>query len=229
MPVANKQSTVRSADLLLVGSDPAPQRMGGSRATRPEHLQAALNAMCTLMLSSDVSLMPKRLAGKVFEKLIRPGRFTSTESEQHSLGDKLFTQALLPLSKQGAPFAALSNALSHLASSLVWTHSQSGPFASKNFENSHAHAVIVGPGGLEERSDVRIGVTVLAPYTRFPDHTQYQGRAFLALSTMEFVTGSENWVKLSLGGVAYSGAGEVTAVRCTTKPLLMLWCNIERR
>lgn len=104
-----------------------------------------------------------------------------------------------------------------------------GPFASLDFERSHAHAVIVGPGGIEERNDVRIGLTALAPYTRFPDHTQYQARAFLALSSMDFCSESDSWKKLGIGDVSYSGAGELVALLCTTKPLLMLWCNAERR
>ncbi|MGO7018569.1 dimethylsulfonioproprionate lyase family protein [Rhizobium leguminosarum] len=181
------------------------------------------------MLKPDAPIMPKRLAGKVFEKLIRPGRFPPVEKRETPENRILLQLAAEPQGPQNLAFKGITAAFFELATHLTWTLSKSGPFASRNFENSHGHAVLVGPGGIEERNDVRIGVTILAPYTRFPDHTLYQPRAFLALSQLEFCTESDSWKRLQAGEIAYSGAGEVVAMRCTTKPLLMLWCNAERR
>ncbi|MGO6882995.1 dimethylsulfonioproprionate lyase family protein [Rhizobium ruizarguesonis] len=181
------------------------------------------------MLKPDAPIMPKRLAGKVFEKLIRPGRFPPFEKREAPENHRLLQFATESLGPQDPASRGLTAAFVQLADNLTWARSKAGPFASRNFENSHAHAVLFGPGGIEERNDVRIGVTILAPYTRFPDHTQYQPRAFLALSPMEFCTESDSWKRLHAGEIAYSGAGEVVAMRCTAKPLLMLWCNAERR
>lgn len=79
MPTASQKNSTRSDDLLLVGSEPGSFSTQGNRSGRPPQLQTILNAMCSLMLSADVALMPKRLAGKVFEKLMRPGQLRLPE------------------------------------------------------------------------------------------------------------------------------------------------------
>ncbi|WP_458574514.1 dimethylsulfonioproprionate lyase family protein [Ensifer sp. Root423] len=70
----------------------------------------------------------------------------------------------------GGPLADLAKTISSIAPDLGWYRSRTGPFASINFVRGHAHALIVGPGGMEERDDVHIGATVMAPYGRYPDH-----------------------------------------------------------
>ena len=74
--------------------------------------------------------------------------------------------------------AEVAQSVWRLADALVWIRGRSGPFASLNFERAHAHSVIVGPGGLEDRADIRVGLTYMEPYSRFPDHVQRFSRAF---------------------------------------------------
>ncbi|KQV31498.1 hypothetical protein ASC97_19205 [Rhizobium sp. Root1203] len=229
MPQVNRRAPTRSDDLLLLDYDANTTHSGGGRAgSRPISLQFMVNAMCSAMLAPDTPLMPMRVAAQVFEKLIRQGQVALGEGSQTPDSQRILDIALGNLDRQKGVFGELSRNLRMLAGHLVWAQGRSGPFASRNFESSHAHAVIVGPGGIEERTDVRIGLTIMAPYTRFPDHTQYQARAFLSLSPLEFCRESESWTKAGFGAVCYSGAGELVGIRCTTKPLLLLWCNTER-
>ncbi|MBX5173337.1 hypothetical protein HJB84_26300 [Rhizobium sp. NZLR1b] len=175
--------------------------------------------------------MPKRIAGKVFEKLIRPGRFALAEASSalSAQMSETFDSALGSLSHSTGILGDLRQNFHALTRNFEWTRSPSGPFASCNFDSGHAHALLVGPGGIEERSDVRIGLLLMAPFTRFPDHIQYQARSFLALSPMEFSATQEGWKRVSVGELSYCGAGELVALRSVSKPLLCLWCNMERR
>lgn len=61
--------------------------------------------------------------------------------------------------------------------------------ASDNFVDGHANAMIIGPGGLEERSDLWIGVTLMAPHVRYPDHDHAPEEVYLVLSEGEFQQG----------------------------------------
>lgn len=229
MPGKGLKAATRRDDLLLV-NDAVAESDGGRRVNlRPPPLQNLINGMCSLMLGPDAPLMPKRLAGKVFEKLIRPGRFSVEELPAQPDQMGFFHAGLQNLSRQSDLFDNLAANLRALSPRLQWAKNGTGPFASRGFERAHAHAVIVGPTGVEQRTDVRIGITALAPYTRFPDHTQFQPRSFLALSALEFCTEQESWREMKIGDVCYGGGNEIVAMRCTANPFLMLWCNVERR
>jgi len=103
-----------------------------------------------------------------------------------------------------------------------------GPFASMNIETAHAHAIIAGASGLEEREDVTLGLTIMEPYSRFPDHIQYRARVFLALSDCEFLCDERGWQTATPGSAFYNEAGHTVAMRCTSRPLLAAWCQMER-
>lgn len=81
---------------------------------------------------------------------------------------------------------------------------------------------------MEERDDVHVGATIMAPYGRFPDHRRKHPTVFLALSRAEVRLHDEDWVVRSPGGVFFSEEGQEFAMRCTSNPLLLLWCQCVR-
>jgi hypothetical protein len=197
----------------------------GYAGIRPNALQFIVNEAFIKMLADDVALMPQRLAGKVFGKVLKPGRLaTRSHALQPSLQNHFdeCTEALW----RRRDYRELATGLRQVCSQLVWTKASSGAFASINFENSNSHSVIIGPNGLEEWEDARIGITMLAPYARMPDHCIPCPRTYLALSDAEFSTEDRGWVRTAPGTVCFSAADETAAYRSTAAPLLMIWCDV---
>lgn len=193
--------------------------------TRPSSLQSIINVSCTKMLAADVALVAQHLAGKVFGKLLRTGQTSLAAQPLRPPLQGCFDFCTKALRRYDG-YCELAESLQRACDCFFWEKSPSGPFASKNFDSANAHAVIVGPGGAEERADARIGITILTPYTRMPDHRLSCPRAYLALSAFEFSTESTGWTCAQVGTVCFAPAGEIVAYRCTTTPLLMIWCDI---
>ena len=170
--------------------------------------------------------MASFVAGKVFQRLQKPA-VSYDESETFSDVSHYIERAILNVANALPQFKHAADNLGELKTRLQWRASRSGPFASLNFEQSHAHAILVGPGGLEERHDVRVGMTLMAPYGRCPDHVQLHSRAFLLLSDGEVCFDLNNWIRAKAGTIFFNEAGRCFAMRCTSEPLLAVWCQVE--
>ncbi|WP_244490326.1 dimethylsulfonioproprionate lyase family protein [Rhizobium sp. Root708] len=218
----------READLLLHRGTRATQGdYSVRRASRPVAVQRLIGALGNIMLSDSTPMMEKFVAGKVFHRLQEPGAVANKPVTVMPLASQM-QFALRHLSQKGPSFAEVAAAIGDLAKSLEWVASKTGPFASLNIEHTHAHAVVAGASGVEERDDVALGLTIMAPYTRFPDHIQYRSRVFLALSDCEFSCDDKGWQRGSVGSIFFNDAGHNVAMRCTARPLLAAWCHVER-
>ena len=113
---------------------------------------------------------------------------------------------------------------------LIWRHRQdlSGT-ASKNFQDGHANAMIVGPGGLEERSDVWFGATLMAPNVRYPDHDHAPEETYLVMSDGEFQHGDSAWFSPGIGGSFYNPPGIKHSMRSKDQPLFAFWVLLPKR
>lgn len=97
--------------------------------------------------------------------------------------------------------------------------------ASPNFLMGHGNARIVGPHGLEERADVSLGVTLMAPNIRYPDHNDAGGHSYLVVSEGE-LKGKDDWVARGPGGFFYNPTDTTLAIRSSEKPLLIFWASL---
>lgn len=95
--------------------------------------------------------------------------------------------------------------------------------ASENFLEGHANTMIVGPGALEDRRDVWIGATLMAPNVRYPDHDHAPEETYLVLSEGEFMHGDSGWFSPGVGGSFYNVPGIRHAMRSGDKPLFAFW------
>jgi hypothetical protein len=121
--------------------------------------------------------------------------------------------------------ARVAQTFARLEPSLAWgRRSAGGPFASENFADGHANAMVVGPGGFEDRDDVWVGVSLLAPGTRYPDHKHSPEEVYLVLSPGDFRQGSAPWFAPGIGGTLYNEPNIVHAMRSGSAPLFALWC-----
>lgn len=108
---------------------------------------------------------------------------------------------------------------------LRWApRASSGPFASESWPGGHANATIVGRGGLEPRDDVQIGVSLLAPRVRYPDHRHGPEEVYLVLSSGRFKHGASPWFEPGIGGSLHNEPHINHAMASDELPLLAIWC-----
>lgn len=107
--------------------------------------------------------------------------------------------------------------------SLRWRRRASNATASENFPDGHANAMILGPGGLEDRRDAWLGVTLMAPCVRYPDHDHAPEETYLVLSEGEFRHGDSSWFAPGIGGSFFNPPGIRHAMRSGDRPLFAFW------
>jgi hypothetical protein len=106
---------------------------------------------------------------------------------------------------------------------LEWRRRTNDTSASQNFVDGHANAMIIGPGGLEDRRDIWFGVTVMAPNVRYPDHDHAPEEVYLVLSDGEFRQGEAAWFSPGVGGSFYNPPGIKHTMRSLDAPLFAFW------
>lgn len=89
--------------------------------------------------------------------------------------------------------------------------------------DGHATGMIIGPGGAEDREDVWIGMTIMGPNVRYPDHSHPPEEVYLALSNGAFRQGENEWFDPGIGGVFHNPPGIVHGMRSGDAPMLALW------
>ncbi|HEY9344998.1 MAG TPA: dimethylsulfoniopropionate lyase [Inquilinus sp.] len=95
--------------------------------------------------------------------------------------------------------------------------------ASANFVDGHANAMILGPGGLENRRDVWFGASLLAPRVRYTDHSHAPEETYLVLSDGAFRQGDGDWFTPGVGGSLYNTPFITHAMRSADMPLFAFW------
>ena len=119
--------------------------------------------------------------------------------------------------------AALGRAFASIEGRLPWRRRASAVEHEQTFWNGHANAVILGPGGLEERQDLWIGATVMAPGVRYVDHDHAPEEVYLALSPGEWWNAAMDWTDPGPAGCIYNPRGISHAMRSGAGPFLALW------
>jgi quercetin dioxygenase-like cupin family protein len=124
---------------------------------------------------------------------------------------------------QPGPVAALADAFAVIEPRLRWKVRDSAEMHDEPFLNGHANAAITGPEGLEIRHDVRIGVSLMAPNTRYPDHRHPPEEIYVVLSGGQWRQAGGPWYEPGVGGLVYNPPNIAHAMRSTERPLLALW------
>jgi hypothetical protein len=84
--------------------------------------------------------------------------------------------------------------------------------------------MIVGPNGHEPREDVWVGVSLLAPEVRYPDHHHAPEEVYLVLSRGRFRQGDADWFEPGIGGSLYNMPNIRHAMASGSAPLFAIWC-----
>ena len=117
----------------------------------------------------------------------------------------------------------LARAFARIEGQLTWGRRASADPANLAFWDGHANAVILGPGGLEDRKDVWVGATVMAPGVLYPDHNHAPAEVYLPLSPGEWWNAGMDWTDPGIGGFIYNPPGILHAMRAGPAPFLALW------
>lgn len=99
--------------------------------------------------------------------------------------------------------------------------------ASANFPDGHANTMIFGPQGLEEHSGLMLGVSLLGPQVRYPDHDHAPEETYLVMTEGEFRHGESDWFTPGVGGSFYNSPGIGHAMRSGDKPLFAFWALLS--
>ncbi len=118
---------------------------------------------------------------------------------------------------------SVADAFAGIEPQLTWKRRDGAERQGEAFLNGHANATIVGPEGIEIRRDVWIGVSLMAPQTRYPDHHHPPEEFYLVLSRGQWRQASNPWHEPGIGGLVYNPPDIVHAMRSMDEPLLALW------
>ena len=117
-----------------------------------------------------------------------------------------------------------AQALQSLAPRLAWWRRPNTAFLGKKFANSHANATVIGKGGLEERDDVCVGISLIAPGIQYPEHHHPPEEVYLVLSRGNWQKGGGDWWEPGIGGLVHNPPNVLHAMRSGSTPLLAIWC-----
>lgn len=119
------------------------------------------------------------------------------------------------------PFA---EAITQLNSLLVWHPRTRANNLIGNEDQNIANCTLVGRNGLEQRDDVQIGMTIMAPETLFADHSHPPTEIYAILSAGSWRQNDQLWHQPHMGGLIYNPANIVHAFKSHQAPLLAIWC-----
>lgn len=119
--------------------------------------------------------------------------------------------------------ASLGQGLAKLGPRLAWRARTDRPSDNPDFPNAHANAVLVGDGGIESRDDLRIGVSLLAPHTVYPNHRHPPEEVYVVMSEGEWRQNAGPWRAPGHGGLVHNTPNIVHGMQSGDKPLLAIW------
>lgn len=187
---------------------------------RLPELQATLDAAKAALHARATQEGSPASIARIFEAV-------STEAEPGAAPHRLPVCDWLDVALKETPdapdLARLVECLRALAPHMVWRTRTGDATASAGFPENHANAMLIGPGGIEHRQDVWIGLSLMAPHTRYPDHRHSPEETYLVLSPGAFRQGQGDWFEPGIGGSFYNTPDILHGMRSGDAPVLALW------
>ncbi|UXX81632.1 dimethylsulfoniopropionate lyase [Roseovarius pelagicus] len=190
---------------------------------RPDSLQDFLDATREAFTTHVSDPRAVASLARIFAALEAPGALSGAPGARLPACAHL-TKAANPSKFSDPILRRFVEAFLRLEPDLQWrTRSGDVSTAGPDFANGHANAIIAGPGGAERRSDAWLGVSLVAPGVRYPDHTHPPEETYLVLSNGQFRQGTDDWFEPGIGGTLYNVPGIVHAMRAGSEPLFAFW------
>lgn len=190
---------------------------------RPPLLQTFLNQAENAFGRCATSDASRRSISSAFKALNAEKQSSKRDGARLPVCDVWLSQAL-DLQALPDKLRSLAEAFLAIEPQVHWrTRTGDRANASATFEAGHANAMIVGPGGIEPRTDVWLGASLLAPNVRYPDHTHPPEETYLVLSAGEFSQNDGDWFAPGIGGSFYNPPGILHAMKSGPAPLFAFW------
>ncbi len=163
-------------------------------------------------------------AGRVFARLAASvGETVSPGAERLAVCIHQLDAAYSAMAAAASPLPELAAAFSALEGRLRWSRRKNADPRDQPFFDGHANATLIGPGGLEQRDDVWVGATVMAPGVTYPDHSHPPEEVYLAFTAGEWWNAEMDWTEPGPGGLIYNPPGILHAMRSGPEAFLALW------
>ena len=190
---------------------------------RPEALARFLDvARAALSARVEEQTPPAAVAARVFHALatsvgvIAPGVHVPPHTHRH-------LHPVLEHARASPEMFPLAEAFEALAPELRWRRRSGSAAHGRAFHEGHANADIVGPMGLEQRSDVWFGASLVAPDVQYVDHRHPPEEVYIVMSEGEWYREGRGWHTPGVGGVVYNPPNVVHSMRAGPRALLALW------
>lgn len=191
---------------------------------RTAELQAFVDAAAEAFASRAGQGRSQDSVSACFAALTRPRDMASGAGARLPVCDMHLDRATDPDRLDDDDLSRLAKAFRRIEPGLVWgRRSVRGLDAEESFPDGHANAMVIGPSGLERRTDVWLGVSLLAPHVRYPDHDHPPEETYLVMSSGEFMQEGGPWFAPGTGGSLYNRPGSLHAMRAGVEPLFAFW------
>mgnify|MGYP001491128538 CR=1 FL=1 len=191
---------------------------------RLPELNAFLDAFHAAILARAEPGSPADAAAdRIFSALAEPAAATAGRPKRLPICRHL-APALATAAAGPAPAARLAAAFAALEPHLTWETRANAAEVGEPFQSGHGNVFIVGPGRLESRQDVWVGVSLMAPGITYVDHHHAPEEVYAALSPGGWRQGAGPWHEPGLGGLIYNPPNIVHAMQSGDAPLLAAWC-----
>jgi len=192
-----------------------------SRPMTLSHLLERTQAAIAARVQPDTG--PARAMHRVATALASPAQQRSSPVPRLLPACTFLHPAITTLEQHAPDLAPLADALRGIAPELAWRQRSSDDPA---FMDGHANVALVGPEphALEQRSDVRVGISLMAPGITYPDHRHPPEEVYIVLSEGDWRQESGPWHTPGIGGIVYNPHDIVHAMRSGSSPLLAIWC-----
>jgi hypothetical protein len=181
------------------------------------------SAKAAIRLGSGADGRARLVAERMFTALQAPSAQVGQPGTARLPICRHLATALERARRRPGPVGALADAFAVIEPQLRWKVRDGAEMQGEPFLNGHANAAITGPEGLEIRRDVWIGVSLMAPNMRYPDHRHPPEEIYVVLSGGQWRQASGPWHEPGIGGLVYNPPNIVHAMRSTEQPLLALW------
>ena len=190
---------------------------------RPEALERVLGAAREFLAARvEPGTPPGDAAADVFEALagstgdVVPGEAAPPPAHRH-------LSSALDRARAAPETVPLAKAFAALEPALAWVRRPDSKAHGETFFDGHANAWLVGPTGLEQRSDVLVGTSLVAPGVRYVDHRHPPEELYIVLSEGEWYREDRGWHTPGIGGIVHNPSNVMHAMRAGPEPLLALW------
>jgi len=208
--------TAGATGTLLSGSSPA--------AGRDLHLHLFLQRCReAFQAASARPAAADDVAARIFAALATAGDASGAPAPARVPACAHLPAALATASAGPGAIPALADALQALSPRLAWYRRAGSQLLPGPFHDGHASAIVKGPGGLEQRDDVKVGLSLMAPQVRYPDHQHPPEEIYVVLTPGQWRQRDGRWHEPGAGGIVHNPPGIVHAMRSGKSPLLAVW------